>query len=314
MKRRWKPAAIFWRHERDNMIYPDNLARSDEEVQNAARMLFLGVAPERRDELEGLWEQYQPRFNLVLDAGPDVSFVLDAGRYRDVRFNHRAMRAFWLASFVAWEGYRAFAESSGEVANVDLSAFGEMVRGFENMLLADDPAQVPLPSNVPEPGIYPDKSLDTSARAAAELATIATGWALLHEIRHLQHQQENTGAAHDEPAEKQHAEVLSCDAFATDFILSGVERYAAGENVPIEKVRLKRELGIYFALFAMTLISAGHCGASASHPAMQTRIDGVIRLMGANGTRLSDAIAHVAFAALWGIHADAAGPFRMQPG
>lgn len=51
------------------MIYSDDLARSDEKVQNAARMLFLGVAPERRDELESLWDQYQPRLWNSTAAG-----------------------------------------------------------------------------------------------------------------------------------------------------------------------------------------------------------------------------------------------------
>jgi hypothetical protein len=74
-------------------------ARSDEAVQDAARELFLGVAPERHAELQALWWRYGPSFELLSDSGPDG--FLEAGLFKFVRFNHRAMRAFWLASFIA---------------------------------------------------------------------------------------------------------------------------------------------------------------------------------------------------------------------
>jgi hypothetical protein len=44
-------------------------------VQQAARNLFLGCAPEREADLEELWEKYQPEFNLMDDAGPDGFFI-----------------------------------------------------------------------------------------------------------------------------------------------------------------------------------------------------------------------------------------------
>ena len=76
--------------------------RNDTEVQNDARNLLMGVAPERQPELSVLWKKYTPRFNIVADTGPDGTFVFDAGCYHDVRINNRAMRTFWLAPFIAW--------------------------------------------------------------------------------------------------------------------------------------------------------------------------------------------------------------------
>lgn len=289
-----------------------SVTQNDESVQEAARNLFCGVAPERTAELEMLWKTYRPRFNLLLDDGPDGRFVMDAGAYRDVRFNHRSLRAFWLAAFIAWEGYRAFAESTGPAEDTDLSKFEAMVRDFHSMIAADESAQSPLPPGVPEPGVFPDRSVDPHTAAAADLATIAVGWALLHEVRHLQHQQLGTAASIDASAKERHAEELSCDAFATSFVLDKAGDYAAQKNVPADKVRMKRELGVYFALFAMTLISADAWGSSESHPALQTRIDHAMCGMGINGTRISDAMAHVAFAALWRRSPNAPGPFKRQ--
>lgn len=285
--------------------------RNDAEVQEAARNLFEGVGPERREELAALWKRYNPRFNILTDAGPEGLFVFDAGAYRDVRFNHRAMRAFWLASFVAWEGYRAVAEGF-EDSNIDLGHFRDMSECFSKMLEEDDPEVVPLPDGIPEPGAYPCGKRFPQLRAAAELATFATGWALLHEICHLQHQQDGTGAAATDPPEKWRAEELSCDNYATKFLLDKIEKYADAENIPSEKVRQKREVGIYFALFAMTLIGAGHWDQSDSHPAMEERITAVMNEMGCDGTRPSDVIAHMAFAALWTLWPDAPGPFKRK--
>ena len=282
--------------------------RGDAEVQIAARRIFEGAAPERSRELARFWEKYQPSFNLLADASPEGLFVLQAGAYRYVRFNHRALRAFWLASFIAWEGWSAIAK--GDHCEVKLRRFGAMVDCFRKVLNADDAAGVALPEGVPDPGVYPVTELSAEARAAGELATIATGWALLHEVRHIQHQQEGSGAHGGDAQEIRHWEEMSCDGFATRFLLDKVDEHAKESNEPFERIRRKREIGIYFALFAMTLVGGGHWEETVSHPAMDKRIRAVIAEMGSEGLGKADAIGHAAFVALWSIYPDAPGPFK----
>ena len=120
-----------------------------------ARKLFEGVAPEHKEELSELWKTYSLRFNILTNAGPNGLFVLDAGALRDARFNHRAMRAFWLALFVAWKGYRDVADGC-EADNIDLVHFRDMVKCFSTILTEDDPEAVPLPDGIPDPGTFPD--------------------------------------------------------------------------------------------------------------------------------------------------------------
>jgi hypothetical protein len=55
-------------------------------------------------------------------------------------------------------------------------------------------------------------------------------------------------------------EELSCDEFATRFLLQHVDLCARHESVELELVRQKRQLAIYFALFAMTLIAKEQMG------------------------------------------------------
>lgn len=103
----------------------------------------------------------------------------------------------------------------------------------------------------------------------------------------------------------------ACDEFATTFILEGVDEYAQAQAVSADNVRQKRELGIYFAMFSMTLIGVGHFEPSDSHPAMQARIDAAIHQMGSTGIAMSDAVAHAAFTSLWTRWPDAPGPFKL---
>jgi hypothetical protein len=44
-------------------------------------------------------------------------------------------------------------------------------------------------------------------------------------------------------------------------------------SVDAHQVHQKRQIGVYFALFAMALICAGRWAESETHPALQTRID-----------------------------------------
>jgi hypothetical protein len=247
-------------------------ARNDEGIQQIVKNMFLGVAPERADELEKMWVENDLRFNVLPDDGRDGRFVMDAGCYREIRFNHRIMRAFWVASFAAWEGYRACAEASA-----DLSRFKQILDCVDAILHFADPEQVPIPDGIPPPGTLED--IPVEAKAAADLAIFAVGWALLHEVRHIRHQREGTSAPEGAAPSERHAEELSCDEFATRFMLERVDKYAAEHGVAAERVMYKRQAGIHFAIFAMTLMSAGQWAASDSHPAMQDRINQAWELM-----------------------------------
>lgn len=241
--------------------------RNDDEIQVAVRNLFLGAVPEREQELAQIWSQYQLRFNLLPDHGRDGLFVMDAGAYRDVRFNHRALRAFWVATFSAWESYRACAEG-----DTDLTRLRCLLDSVSAILTADDPTMVQLPPGVPEPGQFVDPDEDAQARAAAELAVFATAWALLHEARHIQFQQEGTSALEDANADALRAEELACDDFATAFIVDRIHQYAQSQGVSEAMVAQKRQAGVFFALFGMTVIGRGSWSESATHPSIQDRI------------------------------------------
>jgi hypothetical protein len=45
----------------------------------------------------------EPLFQLTHDTHDGERFMMKAGMDRYVRFNHRVVRAFWIAAFAAWE-------------------------------------------------------------------------------------------------------------------------------------------------------------------------------------------------------------------
>lgn len=272
--------------------------QKDAGVENAIKDLFLGSVPERAEELSSFWSELDLVFLLLSDDYQDGRLIMDAGSYRYIRFNHRVLRSFWIASFAAWEGFRAVADSS-ESSDVNLTRFHEIVAAFEAVVQNDLSDEVPLPAGIPEPGAFPDGDVDPQAKAASELAIIAVAWALLHEVRHIRHQREGTSASElGNTQEARHREEFSCDEFATRFILGHIERYADESGDDLVLVRRKRELAIYYALFAMILLSRDCWEASETHPSVQARIDSVCNLIGDGRDEMALANAHAAFLTL----------------
>lgn len=272
--------------------------RHDEIVQKAAMNLLIGCAPERRDELECMAQYLQLNFNLQDDNHPEGKFIFDAGAYRYVRFNHRSMRLFWLGAYIAWEGFCATPMEHGQQA--DLSRFKNMLDTFEQILDTKNPESVALPDGVPEPGNYPGKDADPQAQAVAELATIATGWGLLHEIRHVQHQQAGTATnADDNTPEEVRAEETDCDAFATEFLTARIADYAAEKGENEDQLRRKRQLGIYMGLFTIALVCKGNWQASQTHPAVADRLAAAKAAFARSHSEGVAELAHNALRAVW---------------
>jgi hypothetical protein len=263
------------------------------QLQHVARKLFLDIAPERRQELDAYWTRFGPQFQIMDDNHEDGPCIFDAGAYRVVRFNHRMMRLFWLGSFALWEGFSAY-HHYAVTGQQDITRFAELVECFEATRIAPDVDQVAWPAYLPPPGVVPDHGQGDPSRVGAELAILAVGWALLHELRHLMHQQDGTSAALDDFAGRR-AEELSCDAFATQFMLEQSASFAAAAGQDAAMVATKRQLAICCALFTMTLLARDQWGESDSHPAMQARIDHALDLMDAQ--QVSKGAAVVALAA-----------------
>jgi hypothetical protein len=250
--------------------------RSDAEIQRAVKGLFFGLAPERVSELEQLWDDFQLQFCLFTD---DEGVMLEGGAYRYVHFNHRALRVIWVSAFAAWEAYTygQSAFSDGELR--DVHRLEELLSLALEIRDASNPEAVPL-CGLPEPGSLPT---DPLLRAPAELAFFATGWAMLHEVRHLKHQQEGTSTAEGDSPDLARAEELSCDRFAAEYLIEKVTDYAQGHTTNEAKVRMKRALGIYFGVFALIVLAHPNWGQTDSHPSVADRLRAMRHILSVDG-------------------------------
>ena len=86
-----------------------------------------------------------------------------------VRYNHRVLRAFWIAGYAAWEGYTAAHRTLTQNTPLDLKRFVSLLSSFDAVIFSDRPELEPLPKGVAEPGHYADRNVDAESRAEAEL-------------------------------------------------------------------------------------------------------------------------------------------------
>ncbi len=272
--------------------------RSDAEIQNAVKALFLGLAPENSAYLEQLWEDYQLQFCLFVD---DKGVLLAGGAYRYVYFNHRALRVIWVSSFAAWEAYSCAQSALGDEELRNFDRLQELLALAIEVRDARDPEAVSL-RDLPEPGSLPS---DPQLRASAELATFAVGWAMLHEVRHLKHQQDLTSTADGDAPEFAHAEELSCDCFAAEYLIGTVAQYASAHGVDQAKVRMKRALGVYFGVFALIVLGKPNWEETESHPSVSDRLRAMRSVLSADGLDEALCIAALALAGLKEVWPDA---------
>lgn len=283
------------------------------DLQQVARNLLLGAIPERAGELQVLWDAYGPEFQLVEDDHPDGPIILDAGIYKFVRFNHRMMRLFWLAGHALWEGFEAF-QRFAEGGAARLERLNTIVGCFDQTMIAKDVDHVPWPVGVPKPGVLVEHVEGDPGRVAGEIAILSAAFAVLHELRHLAHQNEGTSAPYDNEVlcrEEEH----SCDEFAVGYLLERIDDYVANTGEQAQRVLEKRQIGVYAALFALALLIKNRPGETKTHPSTQDRLNRVIRQMNDSSglTKKASVVAMAAFCSLQLLrYKDAATPLRSE--
>lgn len=255
----------------------ENEFRSDAEIQEGTKKLFVGVTPERKDELESFWDDYQLEVRLYSD---DCGLLMEGGAYRYIRFNHRMLRATWVAAHAAWEAYRWAEEEIYGANGASTSRIEELLNLTIRIRDAPDAEAEPL-LGVPEPGCFPT---DVERGGPAQIAGFAAGWAMLHEMKHVMIQQDGESSPDPSDREARRAEEFICDAFAATFIVEKAGEYVAETGDCYSSVRKKREAGVYFGLIAILILSYPSWGETDNHPEQLARIDAVRKIFSPNDT------------------------------
>ncbi len=92
----------------------------------AVKALLQGATPERKQEIEDLWDHYAPKVRVVEDArGVKIS----AGKGR-IQFDHKTLEAIWLLGFNGWRSIETYSPA--------IILAGITGGALEDILRADD--------------------------------------------------------------------------------------------------------------------------------------------------------------------------------
>jgi len=78
---------------------------TEQELTEAVHQLILESAPERRDELENLWNKYSPTFARASD---EAGFKMEGGPWGLILFTPRTTGQIWILGFAAWRAFEAY--------------------------------------------------------------------------------------------------------------------------------------------------------------------------------------------------------------
>jgi hypothetical protein len=252
---------------------------TEQELTKAVHQLILESAPERRDELENLWNKYSPTFARASD---EAGFKMEGGPWGLVLFTPRTTCQIWILGFAAWRAFEAYcpyvflripitpSAMSDDPNQVKAEkALNDDLRKVRELKKIQNLEEFTWPSDMPEPG--PALPATTRERAIVDLIKLATAFTFLHEVRHAMFIDDgNSPSKLDEEQE--------CDRFARDFLLEKVSEYCASTHYDQEGVLNKRLMGITLGAFVILEITPGEKrGGTDEHPPVAARFRNLIQ-------------------------------------
>jgi|GEM_PF-670740 len=247
----------------------ENAEDANEEIKG----LFLGSAPERREEFERIWDKYSPQI-IRIDDRP--GFLVDGGPFGIIRFTHRTMLQLWILGFAAQQSYiqyswplvmsgcmgKCYPAAMNEVT--DDREYCHLIEHVQNLNEIESLSEFQWPSNVPYPDGKPSAVLE---QMTFDLLCMSAAYIFLHEVNHVRIKQENicTNNCHDE-------EYL-CDQYARGILLDQIESYSVKSGYSLIWLKTKRAMSLGLASFWLLVLTPKTIwGGSQSHPSIMKRI------------------------------------------
>lgn len=163
---------------------------NEQVLTEAAHQLILESAPERREELENLWNKYSPTFGHTSDK---KGFNMEGGPWGLIVFTPRTTGQIWILGFAAWRAFEAYcpymflrititpSAMSDDPNQVNAEkALNDDLRKVRELKEIENLEVFAWPSNMPEPALAPPAT--TRERAIVDLIKIATAFTFLHEV------------------------------------------------------------------------------------------------------------------------------------
>ncbi len=242
--------------------------------------LFLKVVPERKDEVESIWANYEPAYELVTDR---AEFVLDTSPFGFIRYTHRTKLKIYLLGWVLWrETYcwstfiwelatqsRPFIQSEFEASDGQNEAYTAADTLYAEALAFIDAESINWdgwPSKVPQPREIASASKEDWF--IKDLVEQAIALFFLHELRHFMLAKDKV--VFTDPIDEE----FECDRWATDYLLDRSDSYANSNGQDRILVKSTRAMGIALGKTVMAHVQAiGLWQPGKEHPRLAKRIE-----------------------------------------
>lgn len=248
---------------------------------NKVKLNISGAVPERKKELEELWEKYSPQFEISHDK---PGYNMDAGFGKLITFNQRTIYQIWLSGFSSWRAFVTYSPPIflSIIASKPISKelldhpkqhdsenlYSRSLKEIEEINKIDSLQNFTWPHDIPHPKNF--DSNDIPQKAVFDLTVMAAAFAFLHEIRHIQIKQE--GKNFDI-----YTEELNCDLYAINFMTNKIEEYSSETGYDYNSVLSKRAtaLAVISHLF-LAKTSLKSWNGTDTHPPLNKRIGQIV--------------------------------------
>lgn len=245
--------------------------------------LLRGAVPERADEIGALWRRYGHAVEVAPSA-KGVTMNADAAR---IRFDTKTIDFFWLLGFGAWRAIEVYSPAlvlatatgmpldqalklDAERGEYELD-YRQRIASARSLIAAERTADVSWPADVPEPTANREGLGGAQHMATFDLVALALAFALLHEFRHVMFCADKS-APSTLPEEE-----IACDAYARDFMTSGLAAYAKKHGHNFAEVQQKRAMGIALAAVTIHAMTPTHAHwGNRQYPPIANRLTAMI--------------------------------------
>lgn len=245
--------------------------------------LLRGAVPERADEMSALWRQYGHAVEVI----PSAKGITMNANATHIQFDSKTIDFFWLVGFSAWRSIEVYAPAlvvatlSGmplsQALNIDEERgqfefdYRQRIASARSLIAAERTTEITWPADVPQPTGDRNNLGNPQHMATFDLVAFALTFALLHEFQHVAFCADNS-APSSLPEEE-----IACDAYARDFMTSGLAAYANAHNLDFAQVQQKRAMGIALAAVIVHTMTPTHAHwGNRQYPPIAERLTAMI--------------------------------------
>ncbi|WP_166415955.1 phage exclusion protein Lit family protein [Cochlodiniinecator piscidefendens] len=248
-----------------------------------AKHLIIGSAPERCEELEDFWSQYEIYFEEINDRS---GIILNANKDR-VQYTRKDLQVVWLLGFSLWKSIELFSpaiilpkivgSTSEKILrdDPDLDGFerdySERLNMIRQFIESDEIDPKIWPTDIPEPRACREDFDNPEDMAVFDLVMMTTSVLFLHELRHVKFARDHSTGT-PRPVDKAEEEMI-CDTWARSWFMDKLDVYAEDNNCSRQIICSKRAMALALASEYLRFAS-GHFGqfGSADYPPLPLRI------------------------------------------